>query len=250
MIQITLQQRYVLFCFLTFSEYFWGNKSLKGGNTFFSFFHSTRWIFWRMTVEWTDHSWIQSDPCEVTHCVLLLLSGITVQAVCPSRIWWVLEVIAGLKGDWNSHPHTVSSVWPSGGAVRGKNCINQTEYIVAPIRCTKGPLNPGLETSPHPSDPRQAGFISPATLALTLPRAHSRTPATAHELWGCQAHGAGHEVLTAWSSLGHLIHLHKYMVVLCYQRAHIMLTGRFYHGVNAFMFKYKESRTWHSWGSS
>lgn len=34
-----------------------------------------------------------------THCVLLLLAGSTVQAVCPSRIWWVLEVMAGLKGD-------------------------------------------------------------------------------------------------------------------------------------------------------
>lgn len=67
-----------------------------------------------------------------THCVLLLLTGSTVQAVCPSRTWWVLEVMAGLKGDWNSHPHTVNSVWPSGGAVRGKNCVNKAEYIVPP----------------------------------------------------------------------------------------------------------------------
>lgn len=54
--------------------------------------------------------WNQNKPCKVTHYVLLLLAGITVQDVCPSRIWWVLEVIAGLKGDWNSHPVSVSSV--------------------------------------------------------------------------------------------------------------------------------------------
>lgn len=57
-----------------------------------------------------------------THWVLLLLAGSTMQAVCPSLTWWVLEVMAGLRGDWNSHPNTVSSVCPSGGAVRGKNC--------------------------------------------------------------------------------------------------------------------------------
>lgn len=51
-----------------------------------------------------------NKTCLSTHCVLLLLTGSTVQAVCPSRTWWVLEVMAGLKGDWNSHPHTISSV--------------------------------------------------------------------------------------------------------------------------------------------
>lgn len=71
-----------------------------------------------------------NKTCMSTHCVLLLLTGSTVQAVCPSRTWWVLEVMAGLKGDWNSHPHTISSVWPSGGAVRGKNCVNKAECTV------------------------------------------------------------------------------------------------------------------------
>lgn len=37
--------------------------------------------------------------CTSTHWLLLLLAGSTVQAVCPSRTWWVLEVMAGLKGD-------------------------------------------------------------------------------------------------------------------------------------------------------
>lgn len=64
-----------------------------------------------------------SSFCRFTHCMLLLLAGSTVQAVCPTRTWWVLELMAGLSGDWNSQPHTVSSVWPSGGAVGGKNCV-------------------------------------------------------------------------------------------------------------------------------
>lgn len=64
-----------------------------------------------------------SSVCRFTHCVLLLLAASTVQAVCPTRTRWVLELIGGLSGDWNSQPHTVSSVWPSGGAVRGKNCV-------------------------------------------------------------------------------------------------------------------------------
>lgn len=53
---------------------------------------------------------MRSSACMSTHCVLLLLAGSTVQAACPSRTWCVLEVMAGLSGDWNSHPHTVSSV--------------------------------------------------------------------------------------------------------------------------------------------
>ncbi len=147
----------------------------------------------------------------VTYCVLLLLAEITVQAVCPSRTWWVLEVIAGLKGDWNSHPHTVSSVWPSGGAVRGKNCVNKVEFKVPPwidmfVSCNSS-LYPSLQNKPHPSDPWWAGLVPPSTMTLTFPGAHSRAPATAHELRGCQTHGAGQEVLTARPSLGHLDHL-------------------------------------------
>lgn len=68
---------------------------------------------------------VLTPPSETkaTHCVLLLLAGSTVQGVCPTRIMWVLELMAGLSGDWNSQPHTDSSVWPSGGAVGGKNCV-------------------------------------------------------------------------------------------------------------------------------
>lgn len=84
-----------------------------------------------LSTKWRDCIWKQSKASN-THCVLLLLTGSTVQATGPSRTWWVLEEMAGLRGDWNSHPHTVSSVWPSGGAVRGKNCINKAEYIVPP----------------------------------------------------------------------------------------------------------------------
>lgn len=41
----------------------------------------------------------QNKSCTSTHWVLLLLVGSTVQAVCPSLTWWVLDVMAGLKGD-------------------------------------------------------------------------------------------------------------------------------------------------------
>lgn len=59
----------------------------------------------------------------------------------------------------------------------------------------------------HPRNPGWAGLVPPMTVALALPGAHSRAPATAHELWGRQAHGTSQEVLTAWPSLGHLDHL-------------------------------------------
>lgn len=164
-----------------------------------------------MTPVWTDCTWDQHEPCMVTHCVLVLLTGSTVQAVCPSLIWWVLEVIAGLKGDWNSHPQTVSSVWPSGGAVRGKNCINKAEYIPTNLKLNVfiscNYLCPPLQTKPHPSYPRRTGLIPPAAVALTLPGAYPRAPATTHELWGCQAHSTSHEVLTTRPSLGNLNHL-------------------------------------------
>lgn len=64
-----------------------------------------------------------------------------------------------------------------------------------------------LQNKPHPSDPRWAGLIPPVAVTLALPGAHSRAPATAHELGGRQTHGASQEVLTTWSSLGHLNHL-------------------------------------------
>lgn len=67
----------------------------------------------------------------------------------------------------------------------------------------------GLQSKPHPSDPRRAGLIPPSTLTLALPGANSRAPATAHELWGCQTTGAGQEVLAARPSLGHLDHLQQ-----------------------------------------
>ncbi|TNN67354.1 hypothetical protein EYF80_022461 [Liparis tanakae] len=75
------------------------------------------------------------DPERILH-TKLRSSGtetrVTVHGVCPSRTWWLLEVMAGLAGDWNSQPHTVSSVCPSGGAVRGKNCVDEAERTTAP----------------------------------------------------------------------------------------------------------------------
>lgn len=41
----------------------------------------------------------QSSSWPSTHWVLLLFAGSTVQAVCPSLTWWVLDVMAGFKGD-------------------------------------------------------------------------------------------------------------------------------------------------------
>lgn len=66
---------------------------------------------------------------------------------------------------------------------------------------------PSLENKPHPCDSRRAGLVPPATATLALPGAHAGTPATAHELGGRQAHGAGQEVLAARPSLRHLDHL-------------------------------------------
>lgn len=109
--------------------YNWISRKILGDKSFAA---KTNTFSHKMTIGWKDCNREQNKPCMDTHCVLLLLTGSTVQAVCPSRTWWVREVMAGLKGDWNSHPHNVSSVWPSGGAVRGKNCVNKAEYKVPP----------------------------------------------------------------------------------------------------------------------
>lgn len=66
---------------------------------------------------------------------------------------------------------------------------------------------PGLENKPHPCDSWRTRLVSPATATLALPGTHTRTPAAAHELGGRQAHGAGQEMLAAWTSLRHLDHL-------------------------------------------
>lgn len=63
-----------------------------------------------------------------TDWVLLLLWDWTAHAVSPSFTSWVLVVMTGLMGDWNSHPHKVSSLWPSGGAVLGKNYIKRKKF--------------------------------------------------------------------------------------------------------------------------
>lgn len=106
------------------------SRSISGGKKYKPFLFTKGYIY--PIISTTDWTWKQNKVCVDTHCVLLLLTGSTVHGVCPSRTWWDLEVIAGFKGDWNSHPHTVSSVWPSGGAVRGKNCVNKAEYTVPP----------------------------------------------------------------------------------------------------------------------
>lgn len=58
-----------------------------------------------------------------THFSLLLFSGRTPQTVEPTAMLCVLPLMmAGRSGDWNSHPHSVTSVSPPTGATLGKNC--------------------------------------------------------------------------------------------------------------------------------
>lgn len=68
-----------------------------------------------------------------TNLSLLLFSGRTTHDVPePTVTTWVFPLMmAGCRGDWNSEPHSITSVSPPAGAIFGKNYKTKHTYCTS-----------------------------------------------------------------------------------------------------------------------